>query len=702
MSRMRRFLRLALILVVASPLILWLAANMFINVGLEPLINGKPEKVRVRTSFAWMWWPGDVDVRGLEIRGQGKNDQWLITVDHATATIDLKALMDRELRASNVKGKGGTFRYRFRATEPVDPATDATPPIIGLTNPPDPVPDGKKGKKGPFKITLVGAEVEDVRELWVEDYHYVGSAHAKGDVTLADEISVGGQLDMQSGQMLRGANDAMIDSLEGQIGGKLGGIVRGEPITREVLAGFDAKVDLKAKAHDLSFVNYYLQSAPWLKLDGAAELDVDVTVENGEYVLGSVINAHTTDMLVDFFAYEIAGDGTLRMEVVSGDDGPETHMGVNYSAFTIHELAEAPPPAVPVPADGAAAPAPAPVDAKGPTPVDAATAAVPLVVGEGFKLTAVSPDTLMGKPLMNMNVLVEIPESSIPDVKRFDRYMPNGIGLGIQGGSGGLSGHFAASTSEGTLSGMVDLTGDDVVVMFDQLLITTDLLLHAQLAGGDIGTGVYDFSGTYVKLTSLGVHDMSPDKARDAEDIPRTWWSTVTVTKGDLTVGAPVYLDSRLTLFCANSEPFIKVVAQQKKLPGWVQNALHVPDVKGSANIKLGTDTLAVNPFNVEGGQLEVKARLFRRGTANTGAMYARYGKLTVAVDIDPGDTNVHVFDAKDWYAGENADKAEAKDAKEDAKDVKELAKDDKKAEKADRKQARLDEKQAKRDDIEE
>jgi hypothetical protein len=242
---------------------------------------------------------------------------------------------------------------------------------------------------------------------------------------------------------------------------------------------------------------------------------------------------------------------------------------------------------------------------------------------------------------------------------------------------------------------MVDLTGDDVAVTFDQLLITTDLALHAQLVGG-AGTGIYDFSGTSLKFTHLGMHDMAPEKAREEVNIPRTWWSTLTVIGGTVEVGAPTYLDARLTLRCANSEPFIRVLAQKKSLPGWVQNALDVPDVEGNTHLKLGTDTLTVNPFNVAGGQLELNARLFRKGTSNTGALYARYGKLTVAVDIDPGDTNVHVFDAKDWYAGENIAKAEAKDAKqENQAEEKALKKD----EKADRQKVRQDDKQARRDE---
>jgi hypothetical protein len=552
------------------------------------------------------------------------------------------------------EGQGRRLPVPVPGHEPVDPTTDATPPIVGLTNPPDPVPDANKSPKGPFEITLVGVDVEDVRELWVEGYRYVGSAHAKGDLALAQEISVTGHLDMPTGQMMRG-NDVMIDSLEGEIGGTLAGIIRGQPITREVLAGFDAKVNVAAKTDDLSFVNYYLQAAPWLKLDGAAELDVDVTIDNGEYALGSLVNAHTTDMVVDFFAYEIRGDGTVRMEVVTGDDGPETHMGVNYGDFMIQEIAAAAPPAVvPDTPEGAAAPT-------------AAAAAEPLVVGHGFELTAMSPDNVVGRPLMNMNVLVEIPESTVPDVKRFDHYMPTRVGVGIRGGSGALAGHFTASTSDGQLSGRVDLTGNDVAVTLDHLLITTDLALHAQLVGG-AGTGIYDFSGTSLKVhPSRHARHAAREGARGGEH-PADVVVDADRDEGTVEVGAPNYLDARLTLRCANSEPFIRVLAQKKSLPGWVQNTLDVPDVEGDAHIKIGTDALTVNPFNVAGGQLEVKARLFRRGTSNTGAMYARYGKLTSRSTSTPATRMSTCSTRRTGTRAKTSRRQEAKDAKDDAK----------------------------------
>ena len=47
-----------------------------------------------------------------------------------------------------------------------------------------------------------------------------------------------------------------------------------------------------------------------------------------------------------------------------------------------------------------------------------------------------------------------------------------------------------------------------------------------------------------------------------------------------------------------------------------------------------------------------------------------------------PGDTDIHMFDAKDWYEGKNAHKEAAKDAKQEKKEAKKEERAKKKAEK--------------------
>jgi hypothetical protein len=125
------------------------------------------------------------------------------------------------------------------------------------------------------------------------------------------------------------------------------------------------------------------------------------------------------------------------------------------------------------------------------------------------------------------------------------------------------------------------------------------------------------------------------------------------------------------------------VVAQKKNLPRWLQDGLYIENVNGTAAVQVGNDTIVLDPLDITGGtELNVKMRFYRKGTASTGAMYARFNKFSVAVDIAPGDTDIHVLDAKDWYEGKNADKAAAKDAKEEKKEAKKEERAKKKAKK--------------------
>jgi hypothetical protein len=625
-SPWRRSTWLALVALLALPVLALFAMNLFLNLGVPYLVNGKPDKLRLQYTFAWSWWPGEVDVWGLAIRGQGKNDQWFLTVDHAEGTIDLPALQDREFRAIGLQAKGGSFRYRFRADGPVDPASDTTPPIPGLTNPPDPPPDPRKSPKGPFKITLLGLHVEDLREVWLEDFRFTSSATATGDLQLGDVMSAKAKLDIPDGQLFRGMTQSLANTLEGEIEVALEGLVRGEPITMQSLTALDARAHVSALTDDLSFLDFYLQSAPWLKLDGTTALAVDANLVDGEFLTGSMMNLATKDLSVGFVAYEIRGDGTARLEVFDApEEGPSSRLAVKFGAFTVREGAEE-----------------------------------PLVEGTGFELTAVSPDTALIAPLTALHVVVDLPESTLPDIQRFGRYLPSNAGLRITGGTGTIKSHVEAWAEDGTIVGTVDLTGDEVRGQMDALVITTDMSLHANLGKGAIGTGVYDFSGTEFEVHDLSIVDVNPDLKRD-EEATRSWWARIAVENGVVSLEEPTYFDATIRMSSANSEPFVRIAAQHKSLPGWVQGALGVPDVNGSARIQLGDDRIAVSPFYVSGGPLEVQMRYFRESQYQSGALYARYGKMSVAVNFDPADSEVHVLDAKQWFSGEKDDKADSK-----------------------------------------
>ena len=82
-AAMRKVAR-ALLALIAVVLVFEGLMNGLLNLALPPLINRRPERIRVVFDSAWMVIPGRVHVSGLQVRGQGVADQWLITAEDVT------------------------------------------------------------------------------------------------------------------------------------------------------------------------------------------------------------------------------------------------------------------------------------------------------------------------------------------------------------------------------------------------------------------------------------------------------------------------------------------------------------------------------------------------------------------------------------------------------------------------------------------
>jgi hypothetical protein len=187
-SRGRRALRVAAaaLAVLATVEVAYLAAgNLLVATPLlERLLDRKPEKRRVEWDRAWTVVPGRVHLRGFRLRVQNRPTQWLLTLDRATATIDLPALTRRGFHLTSLDGDGLTFRLRRRLdTRPeTGAAQEAAPPIPGLANPPARPPEEVYGRpEGPgWRIELDRVTVTGVREIWIDEHRVTGDGRLTG------------------------------------------------------------------------------------------------------------------------------------------------------------------------------------------------------------------------------------------------------------------------------------------------------------------------------------------------------------------------------------------------------------------------------------------------------------------------------------------------------------------------------------------
>src|SRR5664280_663996 len=189
-SRWPRWARLTAVLL-ATVLGSLISCNGVLNLGmsrpyLARIISVNPQSLGVDYRRAWSFWPTLVYVRNLEVRGSDANVQWQLDVDEARASIDLTALLKREVHVTKVRAQGIGFRLRQKIDPPA--ATDdrlaPLPPIPGIEGPPvresgPPPPDIPDEKYDLWSVRIENVDGR-ARQLWVNEFHFEGDVHVKG------------------------------------------------------------------------------------------------------------------------------------------------------------------------------------------------------------------------------------------------------------------------------------------------------------------------------------------------------------------------------------------------------------------------------------------------------------------------------------------------------------------------------------------
>lgn len=624
MTAGRRIARIAA-WVLLVPVALLVLLNLFLNLGLEPLVNRRPERVRLQYAWAWMVWPGDVHVGGLVVRGQGLRNQWLLEVGEASVTVDLPALFDRHFHARDVRARGASFRFRFRvdAEAPRDLgyterglfAGAFTPPIEGFTNPPDPNPDTLYPPPPPpeeaWLFELEDLQVEGLREVWVEDYRVAADASASGTLRLRprDFVSVeGGVVELVGAEVYIGA-EQILRRVAGRV--ELG-VDRlnpnpGQGIT--VLSALSGKVDLAAEVTNLAFVDYYLAEVPFLELRGGeGDLDLDLVLEQGSLARRSRARIAARRIEVVYLGYSFKGSGEVELEVPAAG-AERTELDFRLATYELTR-------------DGSPSPS---------------------AVGTGLMVRVESPSTRFYEPFDRAEVRLDLGDAFVPDVRVFNDYLPRGIGLAFTGGSARLTGGLKVDTPANAGEGSLALSGNQLRLVWDGMDLRGDLAVRARLPSIDLDRRRFDLAGSLAELSRVQLRGGS-----SAQPITG-WWAKVRVAEGGVAGGEPVFLDTTVTAQLKDAAPLVDVFTTRAELPKWVNKVVKVVDVEGRARIRAGDGLLHLPDVAVETPKIGLLLQLKKVPEALDGLMFIELSGIPLAVRLGT-PPHVQVLKPRKWY----------------------------------------------------
>lgn len=627
----RLLLALAFGLVILWPLYL-AAANLWLrHGGLERMLNRRPERLAIHWDAAWTLWPGVVHVRGFEIRNQTRVYQWWLAVDRGVVDVDMWNLQNRELLLGPLHGSGAAFRLRRRVDAPPRARAgrpELYPPIPGLANPPGrkpevlypPKPDRAGRRRQPWHVRITGVQLDDVREVWIEEVRFAGKARVAGgfDVRARERVEVQpSRVEIEAGALALGgganARPIFADA-RGRVDAHIDPYAPHRTKGWEVLRFTSGRASLEGQVRSLAFLDVFFRETRWVDLRFAGgRTTVDFRLRRGRVLPDSRLEARPDRITVAFLDYRAQGDGSVRWWV-ENKEKPEGRFALQLGRFHIQRQGYG----------------------------------RPHVRGHGLRIEASSRAPRIGSLFQPLWVAIDMPGAEVPDLRFYNAYLPGHSGLALTGGSGRMSARFRAAAPDWIGSGELRLAARGIGARFEDRRLRGNLQMHTLLRRADLRERRFDISGSKVDLTGVTMQG-----AATPGDPPERWWARAHLDRAVLSPGSPVFLRARLESTLSDTRPLFALFAPaggRGKVLRWVDDLLDIQGVGAVADLTVGRDLLKVDHLAVAGGTATVQGRFRVAAGHPRGILYASLGRLDVGMELAGGKRDWKILKPRQWF----------------------------------------------------
>ena len=688
-----------------------LAANLFLNSPLgEHIANRKPEKFRAGWGLAWSLYPGHVHLRDLQLAGHVRRTVWSVQAEKASGRVALLPLLRKEVRVPRVVGDGvaggatridverprpeprpGGWTLRFDGVRAESVAYAYFNQLVLVGGGHAEGAFSKVLRGGPMELLPSSARFESsrlfgwgeelLRELTVDGQFAIArhvSTEAPGirklekmDIELAlegassglsivaepgqrpearivrDDGHVAGNLGWQRGALRAGselelqvpvAYDVVGEKDRDRVDASLrvdeAGIrVAGQLVARPDSAFHaDVRLDidgrqvpvpdweqviersdgtLKAKWHfdSLAWLTAILPASKIVSFDGAGTVIADLKVEEGQVVAGSELTVPAVSASVVALDNRFRGEADARIRFEAAQPGrfaPRLHAVME--SFEVEA------------ADGQSA---------------------PYVEGRDLRVEAQAEGALAELP-ERYKASVRFIDARVPDLRVYNRYLPPSR-VSIVGGSGLLSGDLAFDGSEEVGSGTLKVSGKQARLDVATLELEGDIDLTTRLKRGDLRRKDFSIEGSTLALRNMRVAEAGADVVSD-------WWLETQFPEARLEWGKPMKVDGRAKLRMKDLSMLLALFAQKKELPQWVQNLLDEGEADAEGRVRWDGQRLVLDGIQARNDRFDLDARLQLQQKQLSGDLFARWGVLSLGVDLDGEKKDFHLMNARKWF----------------------------------------------------
>ncbi len=473
----------------------------------QTLINQiKPDKLSVSWIKAWSWYPVRVYATGVSANGQSRGQQWQLDTPRASASISLSALFNKTLSVSGAEASDVVFHLRPRPREDKDYSKIQAyfPPINNRQLETEPAPltelPAKKGKS--WDITIEGIHASGEHRVWV----FQIQADFKGELDAdIDYQTQGGPFSLQNGTF-----DVDIDKVtingdyeivrDGEFKGTLAfaPFVPKENRGVKSLGFLSLEADIRTETESLTYLNTYLEGFHGMEISGRGVVDGHLSYRNNRLTAGNNLHISAYELAVDMLNYRVQGQGDVLLEV--SDKLP------NVLSFEIafSEL------------DG----------------LHNETNEV-LFTGDGLSFSGRGRTQILAvdtKEKLASYLAINIPSVKVPDLSRYQRFLPDAWSFRLLGGEGELQAK-AELTPYG-FSSFSRLSSTSADVAIKDYRFSSDLDMNLNLDAPKLAETGIEVANTYIHLSNAR---LSSDEHAGTEP----WMAAIDIEQGRIKLILP-------------------------------------------------------------------------------------------------------------------------------------------------------------------
>ena len=379
------------------------------------------------------------------------------------------------------------------------------------------------------------------------------------------------------------------------------------------------RLALEGSVHRLGFLNAFLPKAHGLAVEGNGRLYLRADFEGLQILPKSELQVTTDELRVRFLDYQAAGRGDLFARLDTPDEALFT---LSIPRYTLQRQGE----------------------------VQSHM--------EGRDLVVTTRTTHFEKMLESAEARyftthIFLPATEVPDVTRYNSYLPKNAGVTLLGGKARLSSEFTLTGLDA--QGALDIYASEAeLALLDQRLVG-DLQLALNLTEGDLATRQFTLDHSFLRLDQVQhlmhhqVHRQEHLKDGGLRD-DADWWVQLDFDNARLLWTDQIQLVGGLRLAMRDTGLLARLFLRRAGDGGWLGRLLDVRDIHGEAQLDLSNDRIRLSGVDLRGETLTLLADLDLAGDASNGAMYARLGALSLGVELNDNEPTLRIVRPLRWF----------------------------------------------------